>query len=55
MSSLNLKFRGGGYVRSVRAVIPAHAHGRGAIVLVVGNDGLSPATALGQVLEAGRR
>ena len=41
MSSLNLKFMG--YVRSVRAVI-AHMRerGEGAIVLVVGNDGLKP-------------
>jgi NAD(P)-dependent dehydrogenase (short-subunit alcohol dehydrogenase family) len=41
MSSLNLKFMG--YVRSVRAVIPhMRARGEGAIVLVVGNDGLKP-------------
>jgi NAD(P)-dependent dehydrogenase (short-subunit alcohol dehydrogenase family) len=40
-SSLNLKFMG--YVRSVRAVIPhMRARGEGAIVLVVGNDGLKP-------------
>jgi 3-oxoacyl-[acyl-carrier protein] reductase len=41
MESLNLKFMG--YVRSVRAVIP-HMRERqtGAIVLVVGNDGLKP-------------
>ena len=43
MSSLNLKFMG--YVRSVRAVIGhMRERGEGAIVLVVGNDGLSPAT-----------
>ena len=41
MSSLNLKFMG--YVRSVRAVIPhMRQRGEGAIVLVVGNDGLKP-------------
>jgi 3-oxoacyl-[acyl-carrier protein] reductase len=41
MSSLNLKFMG--YVRSVRAVIPhMRERGEGAIVLVVGNDGLKP-------------
>ena len=41
MSSLNLKFMG--YVRSVRAVIPhMRQRGKGAIVLVVGNDGLKP-------------
>lgn len=41
MSSLNLKFMG--YVRSVRAVIPhMRERGKGAIVLVVGNDGLKP-------------
>src|SRR5262249_14923550 len=41
MSSLNLKFMG--YVRSVRAVIPhMRERGDGAIVLVVGNDGLKP-------------
>ena len=41
MSSLNLKFMG--YVRSVRAVIPhMRERGQGAIVLVVGNDGLKP-------------
>ena len=41
MSSLNLKFLG--YVRSVRAVIPhMRERGAGAIVLVVGNDGLKP-------------
>jgi 3-oxoacyl-[acyl-carrier protein] reductase len=41
MSSLNLKFMG--YVRSVRAVIgPMRQRGQGAIVLVVGNDGLKP-------------
>src|SRR3979411_1707403 len=40
-SSLNLKFMG--YVRSVRAVIPhMRERGDGAIVLVVGNDGLKP-------------
>ena len=41
MSSLNLKFMG--YVRSGRAVIPhMRERGEGAIVLVVGNDGLKP-------------
>jgi NAD(P)-dependent dehydrogenase (short-subunit alcohol dehydrogenase family) len=41
MSSLNLKFMG--YVRSVRAVIShMRERGEGAIVLVVGNDGLKP-------------
>jgi len=41
MASLNLKFMG--YVRSVRAVIPhMRQRGQGAIVLVVGNDGLKP-------------
>src|SRR6202022_2477242 len=41
MSSLNLKFMG--YVRSVRAVIThMRERGKGAIVLVVGNDGLKP-------------
>jgi NAD(P)-dependent dehydrogenase (short-subunit alcohol dehydrogenase family) len=41
MSSLNLKFMG--YVRTVRAVIPhMRERGAGAIVLVVGNDGLKP-------------
>jgi NAD(P)-dependent dehydrogenase (short-subunit alcohol dehydrogenase family) len=41
LSSLNLKFLG--YVRSVRAVIPhMRERGQGAIVLVVGNDGLKP-------------
>ena len=41
MASLNLKFMG--YVRSVRAVIPhMRERGSGAIVLVVGNDGLKP-------------
>ena len=41
MSSLNLKFMG--YVRSVRAVIThMRERGEGAIVLVVGNDGLKP-------------
>ena len=41
MASLNLKFMG--YVRSVRAVIPhMRERGAGAIVLVVGNDGLKP-------------
>ena len=41
LSSLNLKFMG--YVRSVRAVIPHMRERRaGAIVLVVGNDGLKP-------------
>ncbi len=40
-SSLNLKFMG--YVRSVRAVIGhMRERGEGAIVLVVGNDGLKP-------------
>jgi NAD(P)-dependent dehydrogenase (short-subunit alcohol dehydrogenase family) len=39
--SLNLKFMG--YVRSCRAVIPhTLERGEGAIVLVVGNDGLKP-------------
>jgi 3-oxoacyl-[acyl-carrier protein] reductase len=39
--SLNLKFLG--YVRTVRAVVPHMvARGKGAIVLVVGNDGLKP-------------
>jgi NAD(P)-dependent dehydrogenase (short-subunit alcohol dehydrogenase family) len=41
LASLNLKFMG--YVRSVRAVIGHMAErGEGAIVLVVGNDGLKP-------------
>jgi 3-oxoacyl-[acyl-carrier protein] reductase len=41
MTSLNLKFMG--YVRSVRAVIGhMRERGEGAIVLVVGNDGLKP-------------
>ena len=41
MSSLRLKFMG--YVRSVREVIPhMRERGEGAIVLVVGNDGLKP-------------
>ena len=41
LASLNLKFMG--YVRSVRAVIPhMRERGEGAIVLVVGNDGLKP-------------
>ncbi|MGN6796133.1 MAG: SDR family oxidoreductase [Streptosporangiaceae bacterium] len=41
MSSLSLKFMG--YVRSVRAVIGhMRERGAGAIVLVVGNDGLKP-------------
>ena len=41
MSSLNLKFMG--YIRSVRAVIGhMRERGEGAIVLVVGNDGLKP-------------
>jgi NAD(P)-dependent dehydrogenase (short-subunit alcohol dehydrogenase family) len=40
-SSLNLKFMG--YVRTVRAVIPhMRERGEGAIILVVGNDGLKP-------------
>jgi NAD(P)-dependent dehydrogenase (short-subunit alcohol dehydrogenase family) len=40
-SSLNLKFMG--YVRSMRAVLPQmRERGSGAIVLVVGNDGLKP-------------
>jgi NAD(P)-dependent dehydrogenase (short-subunit alcohol dehydrogenase family) len=39
--SLNLKFMG--YVRSCRAILPHMAQrGSGAIVLVVGNDGLKP-------------
>jgi NAD(P)-dependent dehydrogenase (short-subunit alcohol dehydrogenase family) len=41
MESLGLKFMG--YVRSVRAVVPHMVKaGSGAIVLVVGNDGLKP-------------
>ena len=41
LSSLNLKFMG--YVRTVRAVIPhMRERGEGAIVMVVGNDGLKP-------------
>ena len=41
MSSLNLKFMG--YVRTCRAVLPRmRANGGGAVVLVVGNDGLKP-------------
>ncbi|RLV57360.1 SDR family oxidoreductase [Aeromicrobium phragmitis] len=41
MQSLNLKFMG--YVRTVRAVVPHMVErGSGAIVLVVGNDGLKP-------------
>jgi NAD(P)-dependent dehydrogenase (short-subunit alcohol dehydrogenase family) len=41
MQSLNLKFMG--YVRTVRAVVPRMVEaGKGAIVLVVGNDGLKP-------------
>jgi NAD(P)-dependent dehydrogenase (short-subunit alcohol dehydrogenase family) len=41
LASLNLKFMG--YVRSVRAVIGhMRERGEGAIVLVVGNDGLKP-------------
>jgi 3-oxoacyl-[acyl-carrier protein] reductase len=40
-SSLNLKFMG--YVRACRAVLPhMRERGEGAIVLVVGNDGLKP-------------
>ena len=40
-SSLNLKFMG--YVRSVRAVLPRmRERGEGAVVMVVGNDGLKP-------------
>lgn len=40
-SSLNLKFMG--YVRSVRAVLPAMRKRRsGAVVMVVGNDGIKP-------------
>jgi NAD(P)-dependent dehydrogenase (short-subunit alcohol dehydrogenase family) len=41
LASLNLKFMG--YVRSVRAVIGhMRERGEGAIILVVGNDGLKP-------------
>jgi len=41
MQSLNLKFMG--YVRTVRSVVPHMVEqGSGAIVLVVGNDGLKP-------------
>jgi 3-oxoacyl-[acyl-carrier protein] reductase len=41
MESLNLKFMG--YVRTVRSVVPHMVQqGSGAIVLVVGNDGLKP-------------
>jgi 3-oxoacyl-[acyl-carrier protein] reductase len=41
MSSLNLKFMG--YVRSCRAILPhMRERGSGAVVLVVGNDGLKP-------------
>ncbi|ORB30008.1 SDR family NAD(P)-dependent oxidoreductase [Mycolicibacterium parafortuitum] len=41
MESLGLKFMG--YVRSVRAVVPHMVKaGSGAIILVVGNDGLKP-------------
>ena len=41
MASLSLKFMG--YVRTVRAVIPhMRERGEGAIVMVVGNDGLKP-------------
>jgi 3-oxoacyl-[acyl-carrier protein] reductase len=40
-SSLNLKFMG--YVRSVRAVLPRmRERGSGAVVMVVGNDGIKP-------------
>jgi 3-oxoacyl-[acyl-carrier protein] reductase len=40
-SSLNLKFMG--YVRSMRAVLPhMRDRGSGAIVLVIGNDGIKP-------------
>lgn len=40
-SSLNLKFMG--YVRAMRAVLPhMRERGSGAVVLVVGNDGLKP-------------
>ncbi len=40
-SSLNLKFMG--YVRSMRAALPHMAQrGSGAVVLVVGNDGIKP-------------
>jgi len=40
-SSLNLKFMG--YVRAMRAVLPhMRDRGSGAVVLVVGNDGLKP-------------
>jgi NAD(P)-dependent dehydrogenase (short-subunit alcohol dehydrogenase family) len=41
LTSLNLKFMG--YVRSCRAVLPhMKERGSGAVVLVVGNDGLKP-------------
>ena len=41
MQSLNLKFMG--YVRTLRAVVPRMAaRGKGAVVMVVGNDGLKP-------------
>jgi len=40
-SSLNLKFMG--YVRSMRAILPhMRKRGSGAIVLVIGNDGIKP-------------
>lgn len=40
-SSLNLKFMG--YVRSMRSVLPhMRVRGSGAIVLVIGNDGIKP-------------
>jgi 3-oxoacyl-[acyl-carrier protein] reductase len=40
-SSLNLKFMG--YVRAVRAVLPAmRQRGKGSVVMVVGNDGIKP-------------
>jgi 3-oxoacyl-[acyl-carrier protein] reductase len=40
-SSLNLKFMG--YVRSMRAILPhMRERGSGAIVLVIGNDGIKP-------------
>jgi 3-oxoacyl-[acyl-carrier protein] reductase len=40
-SSLNLKFMG--YVRSMRAILPhMRERGSGAVVLVIGNDGIKP-------------